>query len=201
MPHYLYKARDSALKFVEGSVEAESETAAIMRLSQLGVYPLTITLADTAPRRTLDLRPTLGRRVPSGALAHLSRELADLLGGGLPLFNALSLLTQQTEHRLLRQVIVEMSDVVRDGQAFSEALARHPQVFSPLYLSMIRAGEAGGGLDAVLNRLADLLESESEFRGRITSALIYPCVVLIIGVLTVIVLLVYVVPKLTSLFT
>jgi len=198
MPQFVYTARDSAMKLVEGTVEAESETAAILQLSQAGVFPTVLARADVPQARAVAV--VRGGRVPSRSLAYLSRQLADLLGGGLPLFNALSLLAQQTEHKYLRQVVLDLGDSVRDGQPFSDALARHPNVFAPLYLSMIRAGEAGGGLDAVLNRLADLLESETELRSRITSALIYPCVVLVIGVLTVIVLLTYVVPKLTALF-
>ena len=155
MPQYAYTARDSALKLVEGTVEAESETAAINRLSTRGVYPLSLVLSDEAPT---DAAPVpIRRRVPSRTLAYLSRQLADLLGGGLPLFNALKLLAQQTEHRHLQQVVYELSDSVRDGQAFSDAVARQPTVFSPLYISMMKAGETGGGLDAVLNRLADLL--------------------------------------------
>ncbi len=201
MPYFIYKARDSTQKLVEGTVEADSETAAITRLGAAGVFPLTIRSAD-APAHASPL-PSFGgaRRIPNRALAHLSRQLADLLGGGLPLFNALALLSEQTEHRTLRAVIDRTADAVREGQAFSDALARHPEVFSPLYINMIRAGEAGGALDAVLGRLADLLEADSEFRGRITSALVYPSIILFVGAITVLVLLVYVVPKLTSVFT
>jgi type II secretion system protein F len=206
MPQFIYRARDSSLNLVEGTVDADNETAAILALSNQGVFPLMLTRSD-APSRPVDApsspsasTPPARRRVPAGPLAYLSRQLADLLSGGLPLFNALTLLVDQTEHKLLRTVVLDLGDAVRDGQPFSDALARHPNIFSPLYLSMVRAGEAGGGLDAVLNRLADLLESESELRSRITSALIYPCVVLVVGVLTVGVLLTYVVPKIAGLF-
>jgi type II secretion system protein F len=203
MPQYLYKARDSALKLIEGTVEAESETAAILQLGTQGVYPLMLTRADAPAGKTeraSGAQAPAPKRIPSRPLSYLSRQLADLLSGGLPLFNALSLLAQQTEHKRLRAVVLDLGDAVRDGQPFSDALARHPGVFSPLYLSMVRAGEAGGGLDAVLNRLADLLESESELQGRIVSAMIYPAVVLTVGVLTVGVLLTYVVPKIAGLF-
>ncbi len=197
MPHYVYRAKDTALKVVEGTIEAESETAAITRLGGLGVYPLTLT--ELPFTQALPARPAR-RQIPNRALADMSRQLADLLGGGLPLFNALLLLSSQTEHRVLREVVLTVGQAVRDGQALSEAMSRHPGAFSPLFISMITAGEAGGQLDVVLNRIADVLESESEFRGRVTMALVYPLVVLALGIITIVVLLTYVVPKLALLF-
>ena len=198
MPRYMYRAKDASLKLIEGSIEADNETAAIARLGSLGVYPISLAEVSMDEPQALAV---VRQQVPSGVLGYMSRQLADLLGGGLSLFSALSLLAQQIEHRVLRAVVGEVSLAVREGQPFSEALSRHPAVFSPLYLNMVRAGEAGGGLDAVLVRLADLLEGESEFRSRILSALLYPAIVLLIGIGIVIGLLTYVVPKLTVLFT
>lgn len=198
MPTYTYRAKDRTLTIVEGTIEAESESAAITRLGSLGVFPLTIVEAD-APADQIQLAS--GSRAPARPLAYMTRQLADLLSGGLALSSALSLLAQQTEHRGLRQVIEQVASTVRDGQALSDALRVHPGMFSPLYVSMVKAGETGGGLDAVLNRLADLGENEAELKSRVVAALVYPAVVVSIGVVTVIVLLTYVVPKLTSLFT
>jgi len=201
MPTYAYRAKDTTLKAIEGTIEAESQTAAIARLSSLGIFPVTIEEAAAPSAGRSAAGPSLRRRVNSATLAYTSRQLADLLGGGLPLFNALTLLTQQTEHRHLREVVADVGGLVREGRTFSDALATHPGVFSPLYINMIRAGETTGSLDAVLVRLADLLESESELRSRVTSALVYPSVVLAVGILTIVVLLTYVVPKLALLFT
>lgn len=198
MPRYVYRAKNSALKFVEGSVEAESETAAIARLTTEGIYPLLLTEAVIG--REVGVR-AVRRRVPNRVLASMSRQLADLLGGGIPLFNALSLLSEQTEHRGLRETIPKVSEEVRDGLALSEAMSRHPEVFPPLYVSMIRAGETGSGLDRVLVQLADLAENETELKHRVAMALVYPSVVVVIGIVTVAVLLTYVVPRLAELFT
>lgn len=197
MPRFVYRAKDSTLKAVEGTIEAESQTAAIARLAGLGVYPVAVdeVLTDQGARVS-----PIRWRVPSRTLGYMSRQLADLLSGGLPLFNALSLVSRQTEHRLLRGVILDLGNAVRDGKAFSEALQPHPEVFSPLYISMIRAGEAGGGLDAVLVRLAELAEGEAELKNRVAMALVYPLVVLIIGLITIVVLLTFVVPRLSELF-
>jgi type II secretory pathway component PulF len=161
------------------------------------VFPLAIT--EVMGQRAS--RPTFSRRtIPSSTIAYMTRQLADLLGGGLPLLGALTLLAKQTEHRPLQQVIDSLSASVRDGQSLSAAMAHHPGVFSTLYINMVKAGEVGGGLEAVLVRLADLGEADAELRGRVVNALVYPAVVLGIGLITVGVLLVYVIPKITGIF-
>ena len=186
-----------ALQLVEGSIDADSDTAAIDRLGSRGLFPITLTEALSTVTAS---HSAFRRRLTARTLAHMSRQLADLLGGGLTLFYALALLAEQTEDRTLRAIITDVAQAVHEGQSFSEALANHPHVFSPLYLSMIKAGETGGALEAVLGRLADLLTAQSEFRSRVLSALLYPLVVLSMGLITVVVLLTYVVPKLTILF-
>ena len=199
MPTYAYRAKDISLRVVEGMIEADNESAALARLGSQGIYPLVIAEAGT-PSTPRVAGARLGRRVPVNAVAYMSRQLADLIGGGLSLFHALALLSEQTEHPTLRAVVAQMSQSVREGQALSEALARHPSIFAPLFVNMIRAGEATGDLEAVLLRLADLLEGESEVKNRVAMALVYPAVVLVIGIATVVVLLTYVVPKLTEVF-
>ena len=197
MPRYRYQAKNTALQLVEGSIDAESDVAAVNRLGGRGLFPITLTEAFP---ETPASPQTARRGIPARTLAHMSRQLADLLGGGLTLFYALALLAEQTEDPLLRAVITDVAQRVHEGQSFSEALANHPDVFSPLYLSLIKAGETGGALEDVLGRLADLLTAQSEFSSRVLSALLYPLVVLSIGLITVVVLLTYVVPKLTVLF-
>ncbi len=199
MPIYTYRAKDRARKLIEGTIEAENETTAITRLGTSGIFPLIIRETDVAHAPT---PAASGRsRVPTPALAYMSRQLADLLSGGLPLLNALSLVAQQTDHRLLRTVVARLADEVREGRSFSDALTQHPEIFSPLYVSMIKTGEATGELDGVLLRLAEVAESESELKSRIISSLVYPCLVLLIGLGVIAFLLTYVVPKLTGLFT
>lgn len=201
MPRFAYTAKDANRNPVEGTIEADNETAAITRLSGMGIYPLSLTEV-TALTQSRRMAPMLtARKVPAGALAYFNRQLADLLGGGLSLFNALKLVAEQTEHPLLRRVVAEVGDAVRDGQAFSEAMGRHPQVFAPLSINMVRAGETGGSLDAVLTRLADLAESESELKNRVATALVYPAFVLLVGAAMTIFLLTYVIPRLAMVFT
>ena len=142
----------------------------------------------------------LGRfapRISQRTLAYTTHQLADLLGGGLPLLSALHLLSKQTEQPPLRRVIEALADAVRDGQSLSEAMAVHPNVFPSLYRSMIRAGEAGGGLEQALTRLAELGEHEAELKSRLVNAAAYPIFVLCVAVLMTMFLMAFVIPKLS----
>ena len=198
MPRFAYRAKDSALKFIEGTIEAESEAAAISRLDSQGVFPISIGEIGAASGSARDL---LSRRVSQRALAYATRQLADLIGGGLPLLSALTLLAKQTEQSGLRRVIESLAHAVRDGRSFSEALTAHPTVFAPLYISMVKAGEASGGLEQTLSRLADLGEHEAELRSRIISACAYPAFVLCVALAMTVFLMAYVIPKLSLVFT
>jgi len=197
MPRFTYRAKDSSLRVVEGTIEADNETAAISRLGSQGVFPISILEAHAAASAR---RPLLSHRVSLRTLAYTTRQLADLLGGGLPLLSALTLLARQTEHPALRRVIEALAGSVRDGRSFSEALAEHPGIFPPLYVSMVRAGEVGGGLEQALSRLAELGENEAELRSRVTSASAYPLFVLCFAMAMTTVLMVYVIPKLSVMF-
>ena len=197
MAQYAYRARDSALKILEGTIEAENEAAAINRLGSQGVFPLSIMEVTGARggRRTFARRRISGRQ-----LAQTTRQLADLLGGGLPLLNALTLLAKQTDHPALRRVIDGLTAGVRDGRALSDTLADHPTVFSPLYMNMVRAGEVGGGLEQALARLAELGENDAELRSRLLTASAYPLFVLAVAVAMTVFLLAYVIPTLSQVF-
>jgi len=197
MPTYTYRAKDQQFQLVQGTIEAESESAAISRLGSAGVYPIAI--AEAIPRGTLRRRG-LRRRVPERPLAYMTRQLADLLSGGLSLANALALVSQQTEHRWLRGVVTDVGAAVRDGQTFSDVLSRYPEVFSPLYVSLVKSGETGGALDAVLVRIADLSEKEVEIKSRVALALFYPLTIFLLGLCAVIFLIVYMFPKVAGIF-
>ncbi|MBI3088235.1 MAG: type II secretion system F family protein [Candidatus Omnitrophica bacterium] len=196
MTRYAFRGKTHTLEVVEGMIEAESDTSAVSRLNAGGIYPIRLNEAARETPAVLTGRP----RVSSRALGQMSRHLAQLLGGGLPLAQALRLVAQQTESRPLRTALEQVSDGVRDGASLSEALADHPELFSSLYVSMVRAGETAGALEEVLSRLADWLEREAELTSRSTTALVYPAFVLGLGVLTVMVLVLFVVPKLAILF-
>ena len=197
MPRFTYRAKDHSFNLVEGTIEADSEAAALSRLGGEGVFPISLTEVGVGASSPLGVPP---HRISPRLLAHTTHQLADLLGGGLPLLNALTLLARQTDQPGLRRVIESLANAVRDGRSLSEALGDHPRVFPPLYRSMVRAGEVGGGLEAALSQLAELGEHEAELRSRLLSASAYPLFVFCIAVLMCVFLMAYVIPTLSLVF-
>lgn len=148
-----------------------------------------------------DAKPLFQRRaVKTADIASFNRQLADLLGAGIPLVKALSILARQSSGDALREIINTVNADVSGGLTFADALARHPREFSKLYVAMVRSGEAGGMLDEVLNRLADFSEQEEQLKGRIKSALAYPVVMIVAGGGALFVIFSYVVPKIVGTF-
>lgn len=140
------------------------------------------------------------RRITMGDIAAFNRQLADLIGAGIPLVKALALLNRQIANEKLQAVITSLLDDVQGGTTFADALNRHPQVFSKLYVAMVRSGEAGGMLADVLERLADFSEQEEQLRGKIKSALAYPTVMIVAGSGAIAVMFGFVIPKITGTF-
>ncbi|MDK2971033.1 MAG: type pilus assembly protein PilC [Candidatus Sumerlaeota bacterium] len=140
------------------------------------------------------------RRVSSSDLASFNRQMADLLGAGVPLVKSLTILGKQTANDTLRDVILSINADVQDGATFADALAKHPRLFSKLYVAMVRAGEAGGMLDEVLMRLADFSEQEEQLKGKVKAALAYPVVMICAGSVAVFIMFTVVVPKIVGTF-
>jgi len=197
MRKFLYKAKDSRKKMMEGVLEAETEQEALAKLGQLGYFPLSIK-RDETPSPSQASPRSLGffSRVPRRDITFFTRQLADLLESGLPLMRALDVLREQMENRRLQEILSDLVLHVRDGKSFSDALAFYPRVFSNLYVSMVRSGEVGGMLSEVLARLADFAEKEEEMHAKVRAALAYPLLILLVGIGTVAVLSIFVVPKL-----
>jgi len=149
-----------------------------------------------------DLAALLSGKKPikSAELASFNRQMADLLGAGVPLVKALTIMGKQAGSESLSEVVNTINADVQDGATFADALAKHPKVFSKLYVAMVRSGEAGGMLDEVLKRLADFSEQEEQLKGKVKSALAYPMVMIIAGSGAVLVLFTYVVPKIVGVF-
>src|SRR6185369_17481205 len=157
MPVYAYKGLSAEGRAVAGVVDAESPRSARLKLRRTGVFPTDLA-EDRAPAgqtRTALTVPRFGERVPTQELAAVTRQLATLIAAGLPLVEALAALAEQTEREHLRRAIVQIRERVVEGRALADALAEHPRLFSSLYVNMVRAGEASGAIDVVLERLAD----------------------------------------------
>ncbi len=202
MPNYSYQGLDKSGKQVSGQISADDGRTALLRVKALGVYPKDVRMVAQASASGRK-RPANGDkigRVRSSDLTIFSRQLANLVGGGLPLMRTFSALTEHTESVSLKTVLEKMQREIKGGKALWEALNEFPAVFPPLYVSMVKAGEASGQLSSVLQWLAGYLEAEQLRRNQIRSALAYPTLLAGVGALTVISLIIFVVPKFVSMF-
>lgn len=179
---------------VEGVIDAADEKAAIERLKNTGVIPLNV----AAPKEGIKKRFTL--RSAKGDLLTFTTELSALLSSGVPLDRSLNILSGISESKEMKSIIQSILKSIREGSSFSDALQKHPEVFPKIYINMIRAGEAGGVLDVVLDKLNEFLESRKELKEHVFSAMIYPTILIVTGGVSIIVLLTYVLPKFTVLF-
>jgi len=195
MAIFSYKAtsRDGAV--TGGFIEALDEAAALDRLKSSGVIPLKI-LAQSEDKKKL----SLFRRSAGADLTIFTTELSALLGAGLPLDKSLSILSEIAGGGEMKQVVQSIVKSIREGNSFSDALQHHPDVFPRLYVNMVRAGEAGGVVNVVLNKLNEFLESSKELKESIVSAMVYPLILMFTGGASVVVLLTYVLPKFTVIF-
>jgi len=190
MSTFTFKAMDIAGAAMRGQVEAETKQAVSDQLKGRGLIVLDV--AEKHASRELNL--TIFQRVKLGDLAVLSRQLATMVSSGMTILRALFVLEEQTENKKLLAALTAVRKDVEAGLAFSEALARHPKIFSPLFVSMVRAGEIGGVLESSLLRIADQLEKEDALNRQVRSAMVYPTVVLSVALLVMVALVAFVVP-------
>jgi len=204
MPVYEYTALDRAGKNVAGIIDADSTVAARQKLRASGKYPVQVkettskAKSETAVGGAL---PAIFNRVTPDDIHALTRQLATLLNAGIPLVGALDALMEQTTSPPLKKIIAQIKESVNEGNSLTGSLARHPKLFSNIYINMVRAGEASGSLDVVLERLAEFGEHQQVLKGRFQAALVYPVFMAIIGSGVLFFLLSFVVPNLTRIFT
>ncbi|MGQ0549268.1 MAG: type II secretion system F family protein, partial [Armatimonadota bacterium] len=191
MGTFTYTVRDAAGAIHRGALEADDSEGARARLRQQGYF---ITSVQPARTRGRALPWFLGRGVSLVEVTTFTYQLSGLVGAGVTLLRSLTALRDETDSRLLRRVITEMLGDLEAGRRFSQALERHPAVFSTFYVGMIRSGEVSGGLDVALDRLADLLDREGELRAKWRAMLVYPAIVLALAAVVITVFLIYVVP-------
>jgi general secretion pathway protein F len=203
MPSYRYTAVSPAGEMIQGVLDAPSEQAVIDKLHQGGNLPMRAELADK-PRGFLgDLLSAefgRGRALTGDEVANITRELAVMLGAGQDLDRGLRFLVDTAPNARMKGILTQLRDAVRDGSPFATALAQHPQSFPRLYVGLIRAGESGGMLAATLARLADLLEKQRALRSTVISALIYPAILVTVGIGAIVMLLTQVLPQFIPLF-
>jgi type II secretory pathway component PulF len=201
MPNYSYQGLDRLGKQVTGQISADDSKTALMQVKTLGIFPTEVKPARQGASKSRRLVPVkkIGR-VSSGDLTIFSRQLANLVKGGLPLMRTFSALTEHTENPSFKIVLERMQQEIKGGKALWEALESYPAIFPPLYVSMVKAGEASGQLSSVLVWLAGYLEKEQAQKNQIRSALAYPALLMVVGSLTIISLIIFIVPKFISMF-
>jgi len=199
MPIFRYKARDKFGALFSGAIETSNKDSVAAQLDTLGYIPVKI----EEERKKGFLDPNFLERfqpITSEDLIVFSRQLATLISAGLPFTTSLDALVEQTENKRLKRVIIQVRRDLEGGSSFSDALAKHPAVFNNLFVNMVRAGEAGGVLDEILDRLATLAEHDAETRARIKAATRYPKIVIAAITVAFFILVTFVIPKFAELY-
>ena len=212
MPNFTYEAMNSVGQPVKGDVEAGSADEAIAKVRAMGNFPTK--LKEKAARRGAGDRKAAGARQQAGVrstrrvagsvsvkkLTQLTRQLATLVDAGLPILRSLRILEQQQKPGMLRVAIRLVAEDVEGGATLSEAMGRHPKAYDRLYVNMVRAGELGGVLDVILQRLADFMAKSQALKRKVIGAMIYPVVVITFAVLIVVGIMMFVIPQFEDIF-
>jgi type IV pilus assembly protein PilC len=223
MPTFNYVAMDSRGKETKGTLDVANQNEAISRLKEMGYFPTKVVEADKAKPKAdkkgkpktaagrksgakrgfgdINIKiPGLGGRVKPKILTTFTRQLATLVDAGLPLLRGLRVLERQERNPTLRNVIGELGTAIEGGSTFSESLAQHPKIFNRLFINMVKAGELGGVLEVVLNRLAEFMEKAEKIKGKVVAAMFYPAAVIVVAVTILAILMVFVIPKFEEIF-
>jgi type IV pilus assembly protein PilC len=196
MSTYVFKAIDTAGVKAKGEVDADSKQAVSDQLKARGLVVLDI--ADKHASREINL--TFFESVNASELAVFARQLATMISSGMSILRALYVLEEQTESKMLKETIVAVRKDVEAGLSLSDAMARHPKVFSTLFVAMTQAGEAGGVLEGALLRVADQLEKDASLRRQIKSAMVYPILVVVVAVGIMLALCAFLIPVFINVF-
>ena len=197
MKRFIFKAKDKSGKVVTGEVEASNESQAARLVRGKGLLVLSIKKAVENP---LNLIKKFKDRITTNDVATFTRQFSTMVAAGLPITESLLILKSQAKGSMGKVVSQILADV-EGGESMSKSFLKHPAVFSPTYIALVKSGEAGGVLDTVLVRLADSLEKQQEFKGKVKGALIYPMIIIIGMIIVAFIMMIFVIPRLTSLYS
>ena len=197
MPAYIWKGVNRKGKKKKGEIEAESENFVRLTLRRQGIEPTKI---KPKPKDLFENVKFLQPRVTEKDIVVMTRQFATMIDAGLPLVQCLEILYSQQDNRTFKRILKEIKEDVEEGSTFADALKQHPEVFDDLFVNLVAAGEIGGILDIILNRLAAYIEKASKLKKRVKGAMTYPIVVMVIAVLVVAVILIFVIPVFQSMF-
>lgn len=197
MNRFNYKAKDKESRPVTGEVEAANVLEAARLVKSKGFYVISISPKIDSP---FTLIRRLRERITTRDIATFTRQLSTMINAGLPITEALLILRSQSKGSM-QKVVAQLLADIEAGESFSNSLARHSKIFSQTYISLVKSGEVGGVMDTVLLRLADNMEKQEEFAGKVKGALIYPAIIVIGMVIVGLVMMIFVIPRLTSLYS
>ena len=213
MANFHYAALDSKGEQTTGVVSANTEAEVVQKLRAQGLYPTQILeegkggkkaakakVSKGVAKKSAGPKSKVGGRIKPKSLMIFTRQLATLIDSGLPLLRSLTVLGKQEPNPVLRGTIDALAESVQSGATFSESLAQHPRIFNKLYINMVKAGELGGVLEVVLNRLAEYQEKAHKLKNKIVSAMVYPVIVMLIAVCIMVFLMIFIVPKFKGMF-
>jgi len=200
MGEFSYEALDKGGKQVKGVIEAGSEEVIYEKLRDMGYYPIDVRANKKKSAAQSDISALPGlriffHRIKAKQVMTFTRQLATLIDAGLPIMRSLNILHEQVESVIFKDKISEMARDIESGSSLSESMAKHPKVFDKLYVNMVRAGELGGVLEQVLNRIAQFLEKREALKGKVKSAMMYPAVVITLATFILAFILIMIIPK------
>ncbi|MCK5287737.1 MAG: type II secretion system F family protein [Candidatus Omnitrophica bacterium] len=209
MAKFIFKAKKGPKQIEEGIIEAENEEAVQEKLAARGYIPVKIILAEKEPlkkKATFSVKniklkeKKLSKAIRGIHVTLFTEQFFSLVKSKLPILEAVNILYEQTENISLKRIILNVYEDIKEGSTLAQALIKHPKAFPQIYVNMIKAGEAGGVLEETLERLVEFRNKEEEIKSKVISALAYPLFMIMVGVMTVVVLLTFVIPRLTALF-
>ena len=207
MQRFEYRAKEGPARIIEGIIESESLDTAIQKIIRSGFTPIDIFLSNGVAgksgknkQNTFSVGFSFFKKVSFKEVVVFTRQISDLVDASVSILRSLEIVCEQTKNQKFKDVILSMHLIVRDGGSFSQALAQNRDIFSSLYVGMVRTGEGSGKLSVALERLAIYSEKEQENRGKIKASLAYPSLIIIVGFITIFVLLAFVIPRLSMMF-
>src|SRR3989338_11154796 len=198
MPQYTYRSKDIQGIDHRGDIESPDEHAAALTLRKKGLIVISIKSKEPPGSKFLS---KFFDRVSATDLVIITRQLATMISSGLVLSDAMDILEEQADNKILKKALKEISEDIKGGLTLAQSLGKHPDVFPPLYINLIKSGEASGKLDQVLIQMADGLEKDREFQARVKGAMVYPMVVISMMIVVMIIMMVFVIPKLITLYS
>ncbi len=207
MPTYKYQAMDNLGKEVKDQVDAASEEDAQQKIKNMGYFVTQLT--EVASKKAKGKKKTKGKRkgksfsiggVSMKSLCTFTRQFSTLQDAGLPVLRSLKILEGQMKGGILKNALMDVVEDVESGTTLSESFGKHPKCFDRLYVNMVKAGEAGGALEVILRRLAEFKEKSQRLKGRITGAMVYPLVVIMVAIAILAFIMIYIIPKFEKIF-